>query len=271
VSPIEERAHEQRNRAESFGAVAADYDRYRPGYPVELIDDLVALTPGGPAPGSVLDIGCGTGKAAGLLAGAGLHVVGVEVDEQMAAVARARGLRVEVGSFEAWDDRGRTFDLISCAQAWHWVDPAQGIPKVARLLNPGATLALFWNYNEVDAATRTVLEGVYERFAPQLRSSVATGTQRRDQRPYVADLRASNAFRDVLTRTYDWQRTDTIDEYVGRIGTHSDHLALGARRLKLLQDELYGALSRQVRTVTLTGGTYVILASVDRQIRCMAR
>src|SRR3954454_7614859 len=113
--------HANRARAESFGAVAANYDRYRPGYPETLIDDLLALRPT-----DVLDIGCGTGKAARQLVARGLDVLGVEIDPEMAAVARAHGLAVEVVGFEQWEPAGRTFDLIVCGQAWHWIDPRIG-------------------------------------------------------------------------------------------------------------------------------------------------
>ena len=41
--PTEGPVHADRRRAESFGSVAAAYDRYRPSYPDALIDDLVDL------------------------------------------------------------------------------------------------------------------------------------------------------------------------------------------------------------------------------------
>ena len=58
--------HEDRERAESFGAVAELYDRARPSYPEALIDALLA---GGAE--RVLDVGCGTGIAGALLAARG--------------------------------------------------------------------------------------------------------------------------------------------------------------------------------------------------------
>src|SRR5579875_1636628 len=115
-----------RGRAESFGTVAANYDRFRPSYPPALIDDLVAT-----GAHTVLDVGCGTGKAAVLLAARGLDVLGVEIDPKMAELARSHGVPVEVSSFEGWDAAGRMFDLLTCGQAWHWVDPARGVPKAA--------------------------------------------------------------------------------------------------------------------------------------------
>ena len=108
--------HTERDRAESFGRVAAQYDQYRPGYPAALVDDLL----GGGAQ-RVLDLGCGTGKAGRLFAARGADVLGVEIDPAMAEVARGHGLTVEVDSFEEWDDGGRTFDLVIAGQAWHWM------------------------------------------------------------------------------------------------------------------------------------------------------
>ncbi|GEM_PF-4217836 len=56
--------HEDRARAESFGALsfgedAEGYERTWPSYPASLLDDLMAFEPR-----DVLDVGCGTGRAA---------------------------------------------------------------------------------------------------------------------------------------------------------------------------------------------------------------
>ena len=79
--------HTDRKRAESFGQDAASYDRLRPSYPDQLIQELLA-----DGPSDVLDVGCGTGIAGALLAARGCRVLGVEPDERMAALARAKGL-----------------------------------------------------------------------------------------------------------------------------------------------------------------------------------
>jgi hypothetical protein len=48
-----------RERQGVFGEVADDYDRIRPGYPGQLVDDVPAAA----GPGPVLEVGAGTGKA----------------------------------------------------------------------------------------------------------------------------------------------------------------------------------------------------------------
>ena len=156
-------AASDRDRARSFGSVAEDYDRARPTYPGELIDDLVA----GGTP-SVLDIGCGTGKAAELFIARGCSVVGVEADSRMADVARRKGIAVEVSDFERWDARDRRFDLVVAAQAWHWMDPDVAPAKAADTLWPGGRLALFWNIGRHDPDVRAALTIVYEHEAPTL-------------------------------------------------------------------------------------------------------
>ncbi|MGH3917188.1 MAG: class I SAM-dependent methyltransferase [Pseudonocardiaceae bacterium] len=129
--------HEDRRRADSFGTDAEQYDRARPSYPAELVDDLV-----GPDVRRVLDVGCGTGIAARLFAARGCAVFGVEPDARMAAVARRHGIDLAVTSFEAWDPPPEPFDLVLFAQSWHWVDPAISAVKAGGVLRPGGRLAL---------------------------------------------------------------------------------------------------------------------------------
>jgi len=185
-----QRIHTNRDRAESFGSGADAYDRARPSYPRALIDDLLA-----DGPATVLDVGCGTGKAARLIADRGVAVLGVEIDERMASVARRYGVDVEIGGFEQWDAAGRTFDLIVSGQAWHWIDPERGADKAVSLLRPGGLLAPFWNFSTVDADLQRRLDAAYRRAAPRLLggSVVLSGAGPRTIPPLVDGLRHRRA------------------------------------------------------------------------------
>ena len=190
-----------RGRAESFGSIAGLYDRYRPAPAPEFVDDLVALKPA-----QVLDIGCGTGKVARELTRRGLDVLGVELDERMAGIAREHGLEVDVSAFETWDDRGRTFDLITCGDAWHWIDPVRGWRKIGRVLRPGGTVVRFWNHNEVDEPLRSALLAVHDRVLPEIEHRTPERTRGGD------DPRVEH-------RIYPWVR-DLQRRRVGRADRH---------------------------------------------------
>jgi SAM-dependent methyltransferase len=250
--PHDRLIYDQRDRAESFGAVAAAYDRYRPSYPPKLIDDLVA---GGRR--RVLDVGCGTGKAGRLFAERGLTVLGVEPDPQMAAVARSHGLTVDVAAFEQWDDAGRRFDLIACGQAWHWIDPAVGAPKAAGLLAPGGELALFWNFGELADEERKIVEAVYRELAPELIAAAGAG----DDNTHLRRLTRSGCFSSVRGITYPADRVWPLDVWLGNLGTQSNHVLLGPR-LPALLATMRTALLERGNEVRVAGGTYVIRARV---------
>jgi trans-aconitate methyltransferase len=70
-------------RALSFGVVAEAYERFRPAYPVELFDMVMACA--GRPVRTALEIGAGTGKATRLFAQRGVTVTAVEPDGAMLA------------------------------------------------------------------------------------------------------------------------------------------------------------------------------------------
>lgn len=154
------RANSDRRRAGAFGSAAEQYDRYRPRYPQALIDNLIS-------PGSnmcVLDVGAGTGIAANQFRERGARVLAVEPDRRMAEVAAAKGIRVEIATFEAWEASGRVFDLVVFAQSFHWVDPLIALAKVPSLLKGGGRLVLMSNRITPLSPTRQGLDAAYAGY-----------------------------------------------------------------------------------------------------------
>ena len=240
--------HVNRDRAESFGSLAEQYDRFRSTYPEALLDHLVAL-----GPSTTLDVGCGTGKVAVGLAARGLDVVGVEPDERMAAIARRHGVRVDLASFEAWDSRGRRFDLITSGHAWHWIDPDVGLPKAASVLRSGGTIELFWNYHVLDGDLLSVVEPVYGQHAPELEVLGRDPSGGPDTDPFAG----SDRFSRGETTTYRWERRLSADDWIGLLATFSDHRSLGPARLTALQQALHRVIQESGGVVHAACGTYV--------------
>ena len=250
--------HAQRQRAESFGSVAEQYDRFRPSYPVELIDDLATLGGGG----EVLDVGCGTGRVGTLLAERGMSVLGVEVSAEMAQVARHNGLAVEVAAFEEWAAHERRFDLVVSGQAWHWLDPARAVPKAATVLRPGGTAVVFWNIGSLDEPLQHQLDGVYRYHAPQ----VLYGKQdhKDTEPPYAHDFDASGLFAPAFVREYRWEQSYPTEHWVQMVQTHSDHVTLDpAVRAAVVREvaDVIEANGGQVRTHWVTHAVFARVPS----------
>jgi len=70
-----------------FNEVAAEYDRHRPAYPDELVDQ--ACQAAGIGSGDhVLEVGCGSGQLTRSLAARGLRVTALEPGDNLMALAR---------------------------------------------------------------------------------------------------------------------------------------------------------------------------------------
>src|SRR3954468_12024269 len=101
----------------TFDRVAELYDRVRPTYPPELIDDVAALGP------RVLEIGPGTGQATRALVERGLEVTAVELGTNLAAIARRNVPQAHVvnAEFETWEPERADFDAVVSFTAFHWI------------------------------------------------------------------------------------------------------------------------------------------------------
>ncbi len=228
---------QDRRRAESFRSEAELYDEARPSYPSELFAWL-----SDPAAGTAVDVGCGTGQVARQLSAAGWRVIGVEVDERMAAVARSHGVAVDVSPFEEWQTL-ETFDLVCSGQAWHWIDPQIGFRHAAALLRPGGRLALFWNSYGYDEPTMAMFEEVVGRHAPGLLlDSVPFGTAIPDHAALDADMirRTAQRFAEPEFLVFRHGRRQSVEEWLAESVTHSP--------VMLLADGVRNALLADLRS-----------------------
>lgn len=134
---------------ERFTSRVADYVRFRPGYPAELLDCL-ATDCGLGAGDCVADVGAGTGiLTAGLLA-RGMRVFAVEPNGAMRRAAEERLGSAPLfssvaGSAEAMTLPDGSVDGVVAAQAFHWFERDKAREEFARILKPGGPVALIWN------------------------------------------------------------------------------------------------------------------------------
>lgn len=130
-------------------AVRAGYDRWAARYDdadaSTALDEPLVLRLAAPLAGRrALDLGCGTGRYARLLAAAGARVVGVDLSRAMlrrAAVARAVGW--VQASATALPFADGAFELATCGLVVdHLASPAAAFAELARVLSTGGRALL---------------------------------------------------------------------------------------------------------------------------------
>ncbi len=153
---------EQREQRAVFGEAVEQYEATRPGYPPDLVTDVLGYA----GPGPVLEVGAGTGKATVAFAAHGVDLTCLEPDPRMAAALERNcpGVPIVIDQLESWQPT-RRFGLLYSAQAWHWVDPERRVELAHAALAPGGALALFWNhYSLADRALHAALIEVDRRY-----------------------------------------------------------------------------------------------------------
>lgn len=256
--PSDREPHLLRQVAESFGIDADRYDRARPRYPDELIHRVIDASPGT----EFLDVGCGTGIGARQYTAAGVTVLGVDPDPRMADVARRSGIEVEIGDFETWDPRGRSFDAVVAGQAWHWVDPVLGARKAAQVLRPHGLLALYWHVFDPPAEIGNPFNEVLQRVAPDAPlQTPGLQLQQHNLARAVDGIRAVDGFGEPEQWRFEWQRRYTRDEWL-------DHLGTTGTLTVLAPDEVSTALDAVGTAIDSLGGDftmqYVTLATAAK-------
>ncbi|MFV1991601.1 MAG: class I SAM-dependent methyltransferase [Acidimicrobiales bacterium] len=223
------------DRSQRFGEVADLYDRARPRYPDAVIARIVE-TSGVDHP-KVLDVGCGTGIATVQLLAAGADVVGLEPDEQMLEVARQRtgsAATFRSGRFADVAATDGEFDVVTAAQAWHWVDPESALPTAHRILATGGVLAPFWNVRaEQDDSVSLALIGLYREVMADLADAFMAPQGGRRIESEEA-LRESALFTEPVVERFAWRRTCTTSQYQDLMATHSVYQLLSPERRGLL-------------------------------------
>jgi SAM-dependent methyltransferase len=152
-----------------FGKTAADYGRWRAGYPDELYRRLAAFGIG-IAGQQILDLATGTGFLGRGFARRGCAVTGLDISQPLMLEARRLDgeeslamnyLRTKAESLPL---RPAVFDVVSAGQSWHWFERLIVAREARRVLRPGGRLAIAhfdWiplEGNVVDATEQLIMQ-----------------------------------------------------------------------------------------------------------------
>jgi SAM-dependent methyltransferase len=241
-----------------FGEMAERYDRHRPDYPPDLVQELIDRSGIERGEGRALEVGAGTGKATRLFAHRGIPVLAVEPSAEMAELAR-RNLgdhpEVEIvrSDFENFDPGGERFPLLYSAQAWHWVQPGVRTRLARAALEDDGLLAPFWNQDAWTASPlRDAVAEIYERVVPEMPPENSWHPAFAPEGdPWLEEISAAPEFGDPEVRLFEWNRDFTGEGYVELLATYSQiHMLDEAVRTRLLA-EIRDAIDQRGGTLTM--------------------
>lgn len=211
-------------RALSFGAIAEDYDRYRPAPPDEVVRWLLPR-----ASERVIDIGAGTGALTGILTRYVECAIAVEPDLRMERVLSTRVPQASLlcARAEALPLRRQSADAVVGSSMWHWVDERKAAAEAARVLRPGGILGVLWSGPD---RSRGWLRELFVRRGAGEQAEVGRPHHMRHQLALPADL----PFTAPEVRSLEWSIEVTADDLIGLAGTYSGTIVLPeAERLRL--------------------------------------
>jgi SAM-dependent methyltransferase len=238
---------EKAKRANVFGQVASQYERFRPGPPTVAVDWLLPshVT-------RVVDLGAGTGALTRLLVDRADEVVAVEPDDRMRSilVEQVPGVRAVSGRGESMPLPDGCADAVLASSSWHWMDPIPALHEVGRVLTPNGVLGTIWSGPDPEGAffvqAQSLLAG---------QAGPSGGTESNDDRASVSGLIMGDAMRPASTleippgvpfdppehEFFTWDVALDADDLIGLLGTLSwviglpederGHLVAEARRL----------------------------------------
>ena len=183
------------------------YARYRPTYPKELYEYILSFVK---EKNTVWDCATGNGQAAVVLADHFKKVIATDISAaQIEKATLKENIEYLVCPAESTLFADNTFDLVTVAQAYHWLKWKEFKKEVTRVCKPEAIIAI-WTYNrnkigdkKIDDAIFSFYENVTKPFWDY-------------ERKYVEELYKTVEFdyellpvKDFET-TLNWQREDMI-------------------------------------------------------------
>jgi ubiquinone/menaquinone biosynthesis C-methylase UbiE len=218
-----------------FSTQAKTYAQYRPSYPQPLYDTLLADTTGRDA---AWDCATGNGQAAIVLAEHFATIEATDISEAQLANAPAKpNIHYSIAPAEATSFADNSFDLITVAQAYHWLDWKAFRREATRVGKQNAVVAI-WTYNRFTTPDKK-LNDLFDHFYQEVTGPYWEAERRHVDSAYeTVDFH----FKDVQTREFAtdlrWNK-EAVLGYLSSWSAVQKYIRQeGASPLLHIQDEL---------------------------------
>lgn len=245
-----------------FDGAARDYDEVRPGYPKELIDDILSISDI-PEGGKILEIGCGTGQATIPFAKRSYSMTCLDIGKGLAALAAEKcrqypNVLIRTVSFEDWQPEPSSFDLVTSATAFHWIPPEIGYPKAASVLKDSGYIAIFSNLHPTPYTDFfQAVQKVYRSVVPEWKDPSDGPSTEEKIKSTEHYINGTGLFEKVVVKRYPWSKEYNVDQYLKLLNTYSGHRNLDEEKRSklftgvatLIEEEFGGTIVRPYLSV----------------------
>jgi ubiquinone/menaquinone biosynthesis C-methylase UbiE len=183
------------------------YARYRPAYPKELYDYILSFVK---EKNIAWDCATGNGQAAVVLADHFKKVIATDISAAQIEKATTKdNIEYLVCPAESTPIQENIFDLVTVAQAYHWIKWNEFKKEATRVCKPGAIIAVWMYYNHttgderIAKAVRDFYENVTRPYWDYERKYVE---EKYTTVEFDYDLLPAKSFDTIL----NWQREDLI-------------------------------------------------------------
>ncbi|MCI0490135.1 MAG: class I SAM-dependent methyltransferase [Blastocatellia bacterium] len=196
-----------------FSEVAVDYGRYRPRYPKELFEYLASTTA---RRERAWDCATGNGQAALGLAAHFDQIIATDLSEkQLSNAVRHERINYLISPAENVDIESDSIDLITVAQALHWLDFDGFYKEAHRVLRRDGVIAV-WAYKfvHVSPSIDSVLEEFHDKTVkPYWRPENSLVDEKFYSLPFP--------FEEIAPPQFDIEAAWNLDHLIGFLGTWS--------------------------------------------------
>ncbi len=230
-----------------YSPAAKAYDRARPRYPQELIQQVVEIAQLS-IDSKILEVGCGPATATIAFAQLGFSLVCLEPNPDFFQLAQDNcqpytNVEIENRSFEEWTVEVEKFDAVLAATSFHWISPEVAYIKAANALKERGYLILLWN-KQLQPCYQVYqrLSEVYQVHAPALDTYEDRETQEKILRGLGEMVIDSGQFKDLRCGQVTSKVTYSVDRYLTLLNTYSPYLKLESQT----KDTLFSALRDRI-------------------------
>ena len=239
--------------SQSFDKIADEYEKYRTGYPIKVIEDIFSIAGLIANDSYACEIGCGTGQATISFAEYGLSILSIEPREALVTRAKKNLSKYPKVSFlnttfENAQLSQEAFDLVFAAQSFHWVDTSIGYEKIAKILKPKGFFSAFWKFERPIAdQIHRELDRLYVNYLPSY-TPVSEMEHETEVIAYFESLAKSKLFVGCQMRRYPLGIMDVDSE------TFCNEMSTWSKIAILEKNEKEDLLSQMRQIIDGNGG-----------------